>query len=50
VLNIAGINSINIIDDISAVICGEAGFGIQTIEHALTTILESVGYNRMLLT
>jgi len=32
-------------DDISIVLCGEAGQGIQTIENLLTKILKESGYN-----
>ncbi len=32
-------------DDISIVLCGEAGQGIQTVEYLLTRILKSTGYN-----
>ncbi len=32
-------------DDISMVICGEAGQGIQTVEKLLTGIFKSAGYN-----
>lgn len=38
-------NQISINDDISVVICGEAGHGIQTVEQALTGILKNAGYN-----
>ncbi|MHA1266898.1 MAG: 2-oxoacid:acceptor oxidoreductase subunit alpha [Candidatus Helarchaeota archaeon] len=31
--------------DISIVICGAAGQGIQTVEHFLTRVLKSAGYN-----
>ncbi len=32
-------------DDISIVLCGEAGQGIQTVEYLLTRILKMAGYN-----
>ena len=32
-------------DDISIVICGEAGQGIQTVEKLLTGIFKAAGYN-----
>ena len=32
-------------DDISIVLCGEAGQGIQTVEYLLTRILKTAGYN-----
>ncbi|MEK7375946.1 MAG: 2-oxoacid:acceptor oxidoreductase family protein, partial [Candidatus Margulisiibacteriota bacterium] len=32
-------------EDISIVLCGEAGQGIQTIEVVLTRILKQSGYN-----
>ncbi len=32
-------------DDISIVLCGEAGQGIQTVEYLLTRILKLAGYN-----
>jgi 2-oxoglutarate ferredoxin oxidoreductase subunit alpha len=32
-------------DDISIVLCGEAGQGIQTVEYLLTRILKIAGYN-----
>jgi 2-oxoglutarate ferredoxin oxidoreductase subunit alpha len=32
-------------DDISIVLCGEAGQGIQTIEYVLTHLLKLSGYN-----
>ncbi|MDD3926866.1 MAG: 2-oxoacid:acceptor oxidoreductase subunit alpha [bacterium] len=31
--------------DLSVVICGEAGQGIQTVEHFLTRVLKHAGYN-----
>lgn len=34
-----------VINDLSIVFCGEAGQGIQTIEYALTHILQNAGYN-----
>ena len=33
------------IDDISIVLCGEAGQGIQTVEHLMTQTLKLSGYN-----
>ena len=33
------------IDDVSIVLCGEAGQGIQTIEHLMTQTLKLSGYN-----
>jgi 2-oxoglutarate ferredoxin oxidoreductase subunit alpha len=33
------------IDGISIVLCGQAGMGIQTVEHILTRILKLAGYN-----
>ena len=32
-------------DDISIVLCGQAGQGIQTIEYVLTRVLKLAGYN-----
>ena len=32
-------------DDVSIVICGAAGQGIQTVEQLLTRIMKSAGYN-----
>ena len=32
-------------DDVSIVLCGEAGQGIQTVEHLLTRTLKLAGYN-----
>ena len=32
-------------DDVSIVLCGEAGQGIQTVEHILTRTLKASGYN-----
>ncbi len=32
-------------DDVSIVLCGQAGMGIQTVEFLLTRILKLVGYN-----
>jgi 2-oxoglutarate ferredoxin oxidoreductase subunit alpha len=34
-----------LVDDVSIVLCGEAGQGIQTIEQALTRLLKLGGYN-----
>ena len=33
------------IDDVSIVLCGEAGQGIQTVEHLMTQTLKLSGYN-----
>ncbi len=38
-------HKLQIADDISIVVCGEAGQGIQTIERALTCIAKLAGYN-----
>jgi 2-oxoglutarate ferredoxin oxidoreductase subunit alpha len=35
----------NLIDDVSIVLCGEAGQGIQTVEHLMTQTLKLTGYN-----
>lgn len=35
----------NFIDDVSIVLCGEAGQGIQTVEHLMTQTLKLSGYN-----
>ena len=32
-------------DDISIVLCGQAGQGIQTVEYLLTRIFKLAGYN-----
>ena len=32
-------------DDVSIVLCGQAGQGIQTVEHLLTRIFKLAGYN-----
>ncbi|MGD8500930.1 MAG: 2-oxoacid:acceptor oxidoreductase family protein, partial [Phycisphaerales bacterium] len=32
-------------NDLSVVLCGQAGQGIQTVEHLLTRILKLAGYN-----
>lgn len=40
-----GISSTKNKDDISIVLCGQAGQGIQTVEHLLTRILKLAGYN-----
>ena len=37
--------SINIKDNVSIVLCGEAGMGIQTVESILTKLLKLSGYN-----
>ena len=37
--------TLQISDDISIVVCGEAGQGIQTIDQALTHVLKLAGYN-----
>ncbi|HGE72480.1 TPA: hypothetical protein ENX78_16685 [Candidatus Poribacteria bacterium] len=36
---------INLIDDVSIVLCGEAGQGIQTVEHLMIQTLKLSGYN-----
>jgi len=38
-------NAIKKRDDVSIVIAGEAGQGIQTVEHILTKVLKAAGYN-----
>ena len=40
-----GIPSVRIKDDISIVICGEAGQGIQSMEYVLTHVLKRAGYH-----
>lgn len=40
-----GISSTKNKDDISIVLCGQAGQGIQTVEYLLTRILKLAGYN-----
>ena len=40
-----GISSTRNKDDISIVLCGQAGQGIQTVEYLLTRILKLAGYN-----
>src|SRR4030042_5521229 len=32
-------------EDVSIVLCGEAGMGIQTVENVLTRMLKGAGYN-----
>jgi 2-oxoglutarate ferredoxin oxidoreductase subunit alpha len=32
-------------DDVSIVLCGQAGMGIQTVENILTRMLKGAGYN-----
>jgi 2-oxoglutarate ferredoxin oxidoreductase subunit alpha len=39
------VSSIASKDDISIVLCGQAGQGIQTVEHLLTRIFKLAGYN-----
>ena len=40
----SGLSSENI-DGVSIVLCGQAGMGIQTVEHLLTRIFKLAGYN-----
>ncbi|UCC23626.1 MAG: 2-oxoacid:acceptor oxidoreductase subunit alpha, partial [Planctomycetota bacterium] len=40
-----GTSSTEVRDDVSIVLCGEAGQGIQTVEYLLTRIFKLAGYN-----